>query len=178
MNRLFAITFWVSLATAAAVYAVIVGWSLPAIQAGAAGLLPFDLRPTGYTIAEAQAFVDALTPEARALYLGPQHWLDAIYPALLGLMTFSGIVLLAPLRWRWILCLAAIPGTVSDWAENLLVARMLRQEGPLPADLVEAASLATVTKSACTTIALVLLLLLFLAWLYRKWRRNSLAGQR
>lgn len=173
MNRRVAIVFSVSFAAGAAIYAAMVGWSLPAIQSGAAGLAPFDLRPAGYSAAEAQAFVDALTPEARALYLGSQHWLDTFYPGLLGLMLFSGIVLLAPFRWRWILSLSAIPGTVSDWIENLLVARMLRQEGPLPAELVDAASLATVIKSACTTIALLLLLILFVAWLYRKWRGHT-----
>ncbi len=173
MNRFLAIVFWVSLVAGGTVYAAMVGWSLPAIQSGAAGLVPFDLRPAGYNTDEAQAFVDALTAEARALYLGPQHWLDTFYPGLLGLMLFSGIALLAPLRWRWVLGLAAIPGTVSDWTENMLVARLLRHDGALPADRVEAASLATVIKSVCTTIALVLLLLLFLGWLYRKWWRNS-----
>jgi hypothetical protein len=173
VNRVLAIIFWGSLAAGAGVYAAMVGWSLPIIQSGAAGLVPFDLRPAGYSAAEAQAFMDALTPEARALYLGRQHWLDTVYPGLLGLMLFSGIAMLAPSRWRWVLGLTSVPGTVSDWIENLLVARMLRQEGQLPAELVDAASLATVIKSVCTTVALVLLLLLFLAWLYRKWRRNS-----
>lgn len=60
--------------------------TLPKISAAAEGLLPFDLRATGYSEAEAQAFLTALSPEGRALYQGTQHRLDTLYPPLLALV--------------------------------------------------------------------------------------------
>lgn len=82
------------LATVAA-YAVLVGWFGPQVQAAAGGLTPFDLRVTGYGLNEAQAFLSALTPEGRAIYLGPIRVDDMIFPMLFTL------TLCLPLRWRW-----------------------------------------------------------------------------
>ena len=75
----------------AGVYAAMLLWTLPAITEAAGGLMPFDMRPFGYTHTEAVNFLAALTPEGLSLYLGPQAWLDRAYPALLGLVWF----------WSW-----------------------------------------------------------------------------
>jgi hypothetical protein len=58
-NR-YAATFWTLFAITIAVYLTMVLWSLPHLREMAGGLAAFDLRPTGYSPAEAKAVVSAL----------------------------------------------------------------------------------------------------------------------
>jgi len=163
------VAFWFLFAVTAAIYLVMVGWSLPTVSAGADGAVPFDLRPLGYGFDEARDFLAALAPDATLFYLDVQQRLDLAYPALLALTLFLAIAWLAPVRWgrwRWIVALVAIPGAVFDYAENGAVAGMLRlgADGITP-DMVAAASRWSMLKSAATTIAMVILLLLLLVWI-------------
>lgn len=141
-----------------AVYLVIVVWSLPIIAAQAGGLVPFDLRPGGYSFDEAKVFLSALSDEGRAQYEGPQRWLDLAYPALLaGTLGWAAWGLTkAEAEWvRLVLILLIGVGMSFDYLENLHVARML-SAGPegVSAALVEAASRATVNKALTTTVAM------------------------
>jgi hypothetical protein len=162
------IAFWVLFAITMALYAAIVGWSLPVISRAAGGLTPFDIRPTGYSYHDAQAFLTALSAGGKAFYLDIQQRLDLFYPALMSATLFFAIYLLAPARWggwRWVLALIAIPGAVFDYLENGAVATMLNL-GPneLTPDVVEVSSRWTVAKSAASMVADVLLLVLLLTW--------------
>ena len=97
--------FWLLFAVTLAVYATMLVWTLPAITAAAGGLAPFDMRPSGYSFDEAKAFLTALSPDGKALYLDAQHKLDAAYPALLAATLFFAIAALAPKswgNWRWV----------------------------------------------------------------------------
>ena len=51
--------FWVVFAAMVLVYCAMVLWSLPIIMKDANGLMPFDLRPGGYTTEDARAFLAA-----------------------------------------------------------------------------------------------------------------------
>lgn len=173
MTRALGIIFWVSLAAAAAVHAVMILWTLPAITRAAGGLSPFDLRPGGYSFAEAQAFLAALTPEGRHLYLDVQHKLDTAFPLLLAVALGSGLVRLAPAvlgRARWLLALLPVPGALFDYLENLMVGGMLRLNG-IDAEGVGAASLFTLLKSAFTGLAMTVFLSLAVYAAVRRWRR-------
>jgi hypothetical protein len=46
------------------------------------GMTPFDIRPWGYSSAEARAFLEAIGVEGRAYYATPELVLDAFYPPL------------------------------------------------------------------------------------------------
>jgi len=165
--------FWALLAATLGLYLVIVLWSLPYIAAQADGLTAFDIRPGGYTHAEAQAFLSALTPEGRAHYEGPQRILDMAYPVLLVITLSWAVWRLSTDLPEWvapILILFASIGASFDFLENMHVARMLAA-GPddvTPA-LVDAASTATVNKSLLTTLVLFSLLGL----LIRAWRQRG-----
>jgi len=162
--------FWILMAVTLVVYGVIMLWSLSIVSEEAGGLVPFDLRPGGYSLEEAQAFLAALSPEGLAQYEGPQRWLDMVYPALLA-------ATLGWVAWRlskglpeWVglvLMLLIGVGMSFDYLENLHVARMLGAGAEaVPAALVEAASRASVNKALTTTVAMFGILGLVI----RNWR--------
>jgi hypothetical protein len=151
--------FWLSLAATLGLYLVLVLWSLPRISAEAGGAVPFDLRPMGYSFDEAQAFLAALSAEGRAHYLGMQHRLDWIYPALLGATFISGFALLFRRAVLWVLVPLALSVTAFDWLENIAVAELLRTDaGSLQTPAIAEASRWSMLKSLATTLAWLLLL--------------------
>lgn len=169
--------FWTLFAATVIVYGVMVLWSLPILSEAADGLIPFDMRPAGYGLSEAQAFLAALPPDAVAFYLGVQHLLDTLYPALLTATLFFAIAALAPARiggWRWLLAATALPGAVFDWLENAAVAAMLNAgaDGVTP-ELVATANRWTVLKSAFTTFAMAVLVVLLVRWAIGRFRRRG-----
>jgi hypothetical protein len=167
--------FWAVVVATLAVYAVMLGWSLPVISDAAGGRVVFDMLPAGYSYAEAQAFVAAFSPEGADFYIRVQHRLDLIYPALLAISTGWAMVRLAP-RWRWrpALLLVPIPGMVFDYLENRAVAAMLAAgaDGLTP-EMVAQASRYSQLKAVFSTLSLGLLLVLILASAFRRWRARG-----
>lgn len=138
----------VSLATLA-LYLAMALWSLPEIRVEADGLMPFDLRPFGYSPGAAEAFLNALSDEGRVFYAETQHAMDAVFPVLLLAWAGWTIWLLfhGPLCWG--LIALALLGCVADYSENAAVARLL--EG-FDADLAVTASRWTMVKSAAAAV--------------------------
>ncbi len=171
MPRLAAL-FWFCCAAAVAVYAVMVLWSLPLISAEAGGLMPFDMRPMGYDLGEARAFLDALSPAGRDFYLQTQHRLDTVYPPLLALTLGLGLWIMSPWPSAWVkllLAFLAVPGMVFDLAENRFVADLLQMPAAaVDSEPVMMASAATALKSVFTTIAMSVLLILTVIWFWRR----------
>lgn len=164
--------FWIVFLAMAAVYAAMAVWSLPTIAADAGGLMPFDLRPMGYSFEEATEFLTALSPEGRAFYAGVQHRLDLAYPALLAATLVLAALLLTPSFWlRGLVVAASLAGMVFDYCENGAVARMLAA-GPeaLTAAQAEAASRWTLLKSLFATVAMTAVLALGAMHVVRRWR--------
>lgn len=164
--------FWVLAAVTLANYAIMVFWSLPKISAAAGGAMPFDLRPFGYSYEEARAFLAALSPDGASFYLNVQHRLDLTYPALLAATLFFAIRALTPTRFPlpgWVVALVAVPGAVFDYLENASVSAMLEHgAADVTPGLVARASLWTLLKSAFSTIAMIVLLVLAAAALWRR----------
>jgi hypothetical protein len=161
-------------AAAAAVYAAMLLWTLPEIQTAAAGLVPFDMRPFGYSHTEALDFLTALSPQGLALYLGPQRWLDLAYPALLGTFLAWSFVRLGPgILPRAFLVVVAVAGTGFDYLENIRVRAMLLAGPEATTQAMSlAASLATMVKSGLVAFSLVMLVLLVL-WRGLRWLRRA-----
>lgn len=156
--------FWLIAAATGAVYAAMALWSLPKIAGEAGGLMPFDLRPFGYTETEAREFMHRLSDDGRAFYLAVQHRLDFAFPALLAATLVWTAFRLPPPGWRavrWMLLVAAIGGMVADYSENTAVAAMLSvAPEAVAAEQIAAASRWTVLKSLGATIAMSLGVLL------------------
>jgi hypothetical protein len=166
--------FWMLFAAMMAVYLTMALWTLPTISRDAGGLIPFDLRPMGYSPEEARAFLAALGEQGRALYLGPQKWLDLAYPGQLGLVLGYALWHMAPARPAGLrLALVTLPVIAStfDYLENIRVAGMLLAvPGSLTDRMIEAANFATVMKSGFASAAFVALLV---AFVWRLWRKRG-----
>ena len=174
MRRLLVIIFWICFAASAAVYAVMLFWSLPKIAAAAGGLAPFDLRPAGYSLDEAKSFLAALSADGRDFYDHTQRALDSVYPLLLATTLGVGLWIVVPGSPHWVrepLVLIPVLAMIADLTENQLIARML--DSPvqsLDATTVMMASTTTIVKSILTTYAISALLILSVlnAWTRRR----------
>ena len=159
------------------VYAAMVLWSLPHITQQAGGLRPFDIRPAGYSEAEARAFLAALSEDGRRFYLSTQHRLDLVYPALLAAtlgLAIWRVFSTLPVFARTALALVPAMGAAYDYLENARVAGLLALgAGGLSADALAAASRATVFKSGFTAAGFAVLLAgVLLEGLRRRRRRR------
>ena len=166
--------FWVVFAATVLVYCAMVLWSLPIIMGDAKGLMPFDLRPRGYTTDEARAFLSALSEDGRAHYLGVQHKLDTLYPGLMALTLTLAYLLLFPTKWAAGFSVLAGLGAVFDWSENSAVADLLRLgvEG-IDEEVVSVAALFTMLKSGFVTVALTILLVGVAGMMWRRWKGQA-----
>lgn len=139
--------------------------NLPQLLAQSGGVLLFDLVPTGYDLAYAEAFLTALGEEGRCFYFSRQWALDMVYPAVYGL---GGAVL-----WRWLigkhgnptnwmnrLVLLPVLSAAVDYIENTLIGVMLLRFPDVSGVVVRWASFATTCK-----YLLLMLFLLSVLWL-------------
>ena len=172
MNR--RVWFWVLFLVTLGIYLTIVLWSLPMISKEAAGLMPFDLRPGGYSEDEAREFLGAISDDGRAFYLGVQHWIDTAYPGLMAI-TLAFAINWAGQSWhklvRFGLIGAGFVGAGFDYLENSRVANMLIQHvADVSAADIAAASQATLLKSGFGTLAMVGLFAGLIIRGYQRWR--------
>ena len=135
----------------------------PQLAAQSAGAAAFDLRPFGYSLAEAQAYLAVLTPQGARLYLGTFRLADTLVPLLLT------PTLCLPLRGRgqlWFLP-ALVYGLLDLW-ENLAIARLIHLGPDVDAQAVALASSLTQAKFAALAVAV----LLALHGLWTAWRER------
>lgn len=160
------ILFWGLFGLTLAIYAAMLGWSLPFIASAAGGLVPFDMRPGGYSLAEAYAFLDTLSSDGAEFYLNVQQKLDIAYPGLIALTLLFAIGALLPRgfgTWRWVVAAVALPVGVFDYLENHAVAQMIEAGSRgLTSDLVAKASQWSVFKAGASTVAMSVVLVLLL----------------
>jgi len=152
---------------ATVIYVAMISVTLAHIEA-VSGQISFDMRPLGYHPNDAAALLEALGAEGRAYYLSYQIALDTVYPAMLAL------TLIAMICWFG----RRMPGSklvragiilsvgcaVFDYLENIGIAAMIWSWPEVSVPLVYATSTATILKSALTTLAVLLALLIGFLW--------------
>lgn len=122
---------------------------------GADGLHPFDSRFFGYTASEGQAYLAALSDDARQIYLNDIRLLDTVFPIALT-------ALLVALMMRWTVgpwrALALLPLVyfAADMIENMRIAGLLTQDSVTP-QMILAASTATVAKFGTFMVSVIAL---------------------
>ena len=171
------IVYWIVFAVTLAVYGTMLAWSLPTVAASAEGLTPFDMRPGGYSFAEAEAFLTALSAEGVSFYRDVQLRLDIAYPPLLAVTVGWAIWWLLPAHWglwRALAVLPAVAGMVFDWMENSAIHGLL-QAGTtrLTEQMVSAASFYSQAKAVASTASFTLLILTLAWWGVRRYRDRS-----
>jgi hypothetical protein len=155
----------------AALYGIMLLWSLPHLSALAGGMKMFDLRPSGYDFETANQIIAALGEQGRSFYLTVQHGLDTAFPALEAAAFALYFFRLFSIRIASVLAALAFVGAVFDELENAAVAVMLRAEVMTP-QMVADASQWTVLKSATVMLLLVILLAGFA---YCRWQGRAQA---
>ncbi len=153
--------------TGASIYLLMINFTLAHIEA-VSGHVPFDMRPSGYGPAEAATLLEALGVQGRAYYLSHQIALDTLYPLMLTLTLIATICWLGqrmpngkPVRFGIAL---SVGSALFDYLENLGIAAMIWSWPEISAPLVYATSSATILKSALTTLAVLLTLLVGFKW--------------
>jgi hypothetical protein len=171
--------FWATVAIALSLYITMLAWSLPILTKAADGLVAFDLRPGGYSFAEAKHYLETLSDDGNFFYRGVQHKLDTFFPAFEGIAVGWAVFLLAPAGWkngRFVLLLPALAGTVFDYLENASVAVMLKAGATgLTQKMVTTASMFSQLKALFVTIAMVLLVALIVRWFWKR-RKHQTTG--
>jgi hypothetical protein len=143
----------------------------------AGGLTPFDIRPKGYSYAEARAFLEAIGEQGRGYYASPELVIDTLYLPLYAVsrglalwwLTMPGRVREAPLplKVRYALIAAPILMATLDLVENGCIAVMLWTWPDLSDGLVEVSSLATRVKIMAGVLTEALMGALAVLWMMR-----------
>ncbi|NOR29890.1 MAG: hypothetical protein GQ539_02195 [Sulfitobacter sp.] len=160
----------------ASIYLLMINVTLAHIEA-VSGHVPFDMRPFGYGSIEAATLLEALGVEGRAYYLSHQIALDTLYPFMLTLTLIATICWFGqrmPNRKLVRFGIAfSVGSALFDYVENLGIAAMILSWPEISVPQVYATSSATILKSALTTLAVLLTLLVGF-----NWTRLSEAGVR
>ncbi len=165
--------FWCA---AMLVYCLMVFGSLAEIER-ITGVRAFDMRPTGYSFADALALISALGEDGRRVYLTMQIPLDTVYPALLAISSASSLCWLSQsfgstARWYRAVAAVAYLAAIADFAENAMIVWMLNAGLGVHEALVKAASLASVSKSIFSTIVFTALLAALTEFAVRRIRQR------
>lgn len=177
----------VSLIISFALWGIMMFGTLAYLRRTAGGLAPFDLRPFGYTPAEARALLYALSEIGRAYYADVQLQLDTAFPALYALsrgllllwVTAPGRTAERPLPLPARLALLALPIATAcfDYFENEGIAAMLAAGPQAGDDLIERTSFWTRAKSLAG-LATELVCVSLAAIAYMRWRHRRRAQPR
>lgn len=142
---------WILFLTAAASFAGLQYYMMTVLVPGAGGLMPFDVRPFGYSVDDVQQYLAALSPEAFAVYTGPVAWIDTIFPVALAL--WLAFIALGGRAIAWLGGLMALAYGGIDLAENAEVARLLTTPMLVDPDVAAQASQLTMLKFAVLVAA-------------------------
>jgi hypothetical protein len=140
------------------------------------GARPFDIRPFGYSYAEARAFLQAIGERGRAYYAFPELTLDMFYPPLYAVSRRLALWWLtmperAPLPRAARYAVVAVPLIMAslDLIENICIAIMLWTWPDLSHAVVRVSSTATKVKIATGVLTELLMAALAAGWVIRTW---------
>jgi len=135
-------------------------WTMPALSAATGGLDVFDVLIAGYSHDYVALYLEVITEEGRALYLGPHRLIDTLFAVTLtGTLAVSAYLL----AQRWSLVVALALGLIPlfyfafEMLENAQVAAMLYHRA-VGVEMVEAASRFTVFKAQALRFAITAVL--------------------
>ena len=141
------------------------------------GLRLLDMRVTGYSFADAHAFVIAMGEDGIALYLGPQLWLDMIFPPLLGAVLFFCYRWLFPGFTGMVIGSLSLTYVLVDYLENFALLTILRAGSSfMTPQMVVTANQWTITKWSFAFVGLLALLIGVAIRVIGKFRQPAAKG--
>jgi len=145
------------------------------------GTQAFDLKTFGYSQEEATIMIQNLDQATINFYIFPQLCLlDILYPILLALflstliIRLSNLILLSPNHIFSNLFILPFIAMFIDYLENIMILVMITNPTDLSSGVIKAASVFTQMKGAFTTISWLVILILFVIWLNKKWRDKNI----
>ena len=145
------------------------------------GSQAFDLKTFGYTQEEATLMIQNLDQSTIDFYIFPQLLLlDILYPILLALLLstliirLSNLIRLSPNHIYSNLFILPFIAMFIDYLENSLILVMITNPEEISSGLIKLASIFTQLKGAFTTISWLVILILFVIWLNKKWRDKNI----
>jgi uncharacterized membrane protein len=144
------------------------------------GTQAFDLKTFGYSQEEATLMIQNLDQSTIDFYVFPQLLLlDILYPILLALflstliIRLSNLILVNPNRIYSNLFMLPFIAMLIDYLENVMILVMITNPTEVSSGVIKAASIFTQMKGALTTISWVVILILFVIWLNKRWRDKN-----
>ena len=154
-------------------YALMLLWSIPAVQDFSNGLALLDMMPTGYSEEYIARLFAALGPYGRKAYLYWQLPIDMVYPFLFGVTYYMLLIwVLTKLRllhtfWTNFVYLPLIAGFF-DYSENIGIILLLNSYPEMPPFLGIITNVFTIAKSVTTSLYFSALLIFILILLFKK----------
>ncbi|WP_375174433.1 hypothetical protein [Pseudooceanicola sp.] len=171
------LVFWALVVVVGGLYLAMMVLTVPVLLREAGGLKPFDFRPFGYSTEDVNRYLDAISEEGLATYLGLQHQLDLVFPLVLAAMFVVGFRRFLGSVAGLVMSVLAVTGAVADYSENALVATLLTE--PVQPEQVVLASTLTIVKSLLATICFVVMIWIGVqAWRARPTRKAPRKGVR
>ena len=140
---------------AAGAYAVLLWLGYTQLMPAADGLLPFDLRPFGYSFAEATAYLEALSDQGAELIRGPVATADTVFPVSFAIFLALVCLRARPGRLAWIGVLLALGYGAADLLENAAILRLVDGSRPPDPLQVSGASVLTQVKFVLAGLAIL-----------------------
>jgi len=144
------------------------------------GTQAFDLKTFGYSQEEATSMIQNLDQSTIDFYIFPQLLLlDILYPILLALflstliIRLSNLIELSPNRIYSNLFILPFIAMFIDYLENSMILVMISNPEEISSGLIKVASIFTQMKSAFTTMSWLVILVLFVIWLTKKWKNKT-----
>ena len=144
------------------------------------GTQAFDLKTFGYSQEEATSMIQNLDQSTIDFYIFPQLLLlDILYPILLGLflstliIRLSNLIELSPNRIYSNLFILPFIAMFIDYLENSMILVMISNPEEISSGLIKVASIFTQMKAAFTTMSWLVILILFVIWLTKKWKNKT-----
>jgi len=144
------------------------------------GTQAFDLKTFGYSQEEATSMIQNLDQSTIDFYIFPQLLLlDILYPILLALflstliIRLSNLIELSPNRIYSNLFILPFIAMFIDYLENSMILVMISNPEEISSGLIKVASIFTQMKSAFTTMSWLVILVLFVIWLTKKWKYKT-----
>jgi hypothetical protein len=140
------------------------------------GTQAFDLKPMGYSLEEATLMLQNLDQSTIDFYVFPQLLLlDILYPILLALflstliIRLSNLIFVSPNHIYSNLFMLPFIAMLIDYLENIMILVMITNPAEVSSGVIKATSIFTQMKGVFTTISWVVILILFVIWLNKKW---------